>query len=133
MYFTQAGCPNSLFTVRDRLSSKISLNILKDNPTNFRLGLGSLVYPFVESEIMVCIPCFLIPLLLFLWGIIKPILRWFNKPVDNSGDQNTDDQICSMLSSCPCISKNKKVPDQTDSETSIKEPLKASDTDKKNL
>lgn len=84
---------------------------------------------------MVCVPCFLIPLILFIWGMIKPILRWFNKPVENSGDQNTDDdQICSMLSSsCPCINKNKKIPDETDGETSIKEPLKAADTDKKNL
>jgi len=87
---------------------------------------------------MVCVPCILVPLLLFLWGIIKPIMGWFWKPVENSGDQNTDnDQICSMLSSCPCINKKEKIPgDQTDetfySEIS-KEPIEASNADKKDL
>lgn len=90
---------------------------------------------------MVCIPCVLVPLILFLWGIIKPMLNWFKAPVENSGDQNNagDDQVCSLLSSCPCINKNIKLPgDQADnkttkSETLPKEPLEASDTDKKSL
>ncbi|XP_025191982.1 UPF0729 protein CG18508 [Melanaphis sacchari] len=89
---------------------------------------------------MVCVPCVLVPLLLFLWGIIKPMLNWFRTPVENSEDQNNagDDQVCSLLSSCPCINKNKKsTEDQVNktntSETSLKEPLETSDTDKKNL
>lgn len=89
---------------------------------------------------MVCVPCVLVPLLLFLWGIIKPMLNWFKTPVENSGDQSNtdDDQVCSLLSSCPCINKNKKLPDdQVDktknSETVLKESLAASDIDKKNL
>lgn len=88
---------------------------------------------------MVCVPCVLVPLLLFLWGILKPILNWFRKPVENAGDQNVDDdQVCSLLSSCPCINKDKNVPaDQAnntnESETLPNEPLKVSDMDKKNL
>lgn len=87
---------------------------------------------------MVCVPCVLVPLLLFLWGILKPIINWFRKPVENAGDQNAgDDQVCSLLSSCPCINKDKNLPaDQVninESETLPNESLKVSDTDKKNL
>lgn len=91
---------------------------------------------------MVCIPCVIVPLLLFLWGMFKPILNWFRKPVENSGDQNgDDDQVCSLLSSCPCINKNKKsTGDQEDQvnktnedETLPEEPIEASDIDKKNF
>jgi len=90
---------------------------------------------------MVCVPCVLVPLLLFLWGIIKPMLNWFRTPVENSEDQNNagDDQVCSLLSSCPCINKNIKSPvDQGDNktnknETILKEPLETSDTNKKDL
>lgn len=90
---------------------------------------------------MVCVPCVLVPLLLFLWGMIKPMLNWFRAPVENSEDQNNaaDDQVCSLLSSCPCINKNIKSPvDQVDNktnknETILKEPLETSDTNKKDL
>lgn len=89
---------------------------------------------------MVCVPCVLVPLLLFIWGIIKPMLNWFRTPVENSEDQNNagDDQVCSLLSSCPCINKNIKSPrnqaDMTNkSETLLKEPLETSDAEKKNL
>lgn len=88
---------------------------------------------------MVCVPCVLVPLLLFLWGMIKPLLNWFRKPAENSGDQNdADDQVCSMLSSCPCISKNKPLPkdavDNTNTvEDLLKEPIEVSDIDKKNM
>jgi hypothetical protein len=87
---------------------------------------------------MVCVPCVLVPLLLFLWGIIKPMLNWFRTPVENSEGNAGDDQVCSLLSSCPCINKNiKSSEDQEDktnkSETLLKEPLETSDTDKKNL
>lgn len=89
---------------------------------------------------MVCIPCVLVPLLLFLWGMIKPILKWFRTPVENAENQNNteDDQVCSLLSSCPCINKNKALPtDELDvakeSETLQKTPLEASDSDKKNI
>lgn len=88
---------------------------------------------------MVCVPCILVPLLLFLWGMIKPILNWFRKPKENSGDQNNaanDDDVCSLLSSCPCINK-KKTGDQplkiNENELLLKEPLELSDIDKKNL
>lgn len=89
---------------------------------------------------MVCVPCVLVPLLLFLWGIIKPMINWFRKPVENSGDpDNTnDDQVCSLLSSCPCINKNKNSPEDkenktVDSELLLKESLETSDVIKKNL
>lgn len=87
---------------------------------------------------MVCVPCILVPLLLFLWGIIKPMLNWFRKPVENSGADNTeDDQVCSLLSSCPCINKNKKEADdpsaiKEESETLLTESVESKD-DKKNL
>lgn len=89
---------------------------------------------------MVCVPCVLVPLLLFLWGIIKSMLNLFRTPVENSEDQNNagDDQVCSLLSSCPCINKNIKSPvDQTDitdkNEVLPKESLETSDTNKKDL
>ncbi|VVC26925.1 Uncharacterised protein family UPF0729 [Cinara cedri] len=89
---------------------------------------------------MVCIPCILVPLLLFLWGMIKPILNWFKNPKENSGDQNSDaanDDVCSLLSSCPCINKNNKPEDQAlkikESELLLKEPLEVSNIDKKNI
>lgn len=89
---------------------------------------------------MVCVPCVLVPLLLFLWGMIKPMLQWFRKPAENAEDQSKtdDDQICSLLSSCPCINKNKTTPDDKidaakESETLQKTPLEASDNDKKNI
>jgi len=86
---------------------------------------------------MVCVPCVLVPLLLFLWGMIKPILNWFRKPVENSEDQNADDdQVCSLLSSCPCINKNKNLQENPDnaneSEILLKESHEPSTTDKKN-
>jgi len=87
---------------------------------------------------MVCVTCVLIPIFLFIWGIMKPILNWFRKPVEKSEDQNADeDQVCSLLSSCPCINKNKKIStDQTDEtfdgEISVKKPFVASNSDKKN-
>lgn len=92
-----------------------------------------------KFSIMVCVPCVLVPILLLLWGMIKPILNWFRKPVENSGGQNADDdQVCSLLSSCPCINKNKKITaDQVDTtnedESLSKEPIEVSDMDKKNL
>lgn len=89
---------------------------------------------------MVCVPCVLVPLLLFLWGLIKPMINWFKKPVENSGEQtNADnDQVCSLLSSCPCINTNKQLPgDQADkindNTTLLKEPLETSFVDKKNI
>lgn len=90
---------------------------------------------------MVCVPCVLVPLLLFLWGIIKPMLNWFRRPVENSEDQNNadNDQVCSLLSSCPCINKNIKSPtDQADIKTSKNETLtegslETSDINKKDL
>lgn len=89
---------------------------------------------------MVCVPCVIVPLLLFLWGMIKPMLRWFRTPVENAENQNNadNDEVCSLLSSCPCINKDKKLPtDQinadTNNETIQKTPLEASDTDKKNI
>lgn len=88
---------------------------------------------------MVCVPCVLVPLLLFLWGMIKPLLNWFRKPVGNAEDKNADDnQVCSLLSSCPCINKDKNTPkdiaDQTnESEILVKEPMEVSATDKKDL
>lgn len=86
---------------------------------------------------MVCVPCILVPLILFLWGLIKPMINWFKKPVEGSGEQiNTeDDQVCSLLSSCPCIQKNKQLPgdQKNESDTLLKEPLETSVDDKKNI
>ncbi|XP_025418191.1 uncharacterized protein LOC112688956 [Sipha flava] len=89
---------------------------------------------------MVCVPCVLVPLLLFLWGIIKPMLNWFRTPVKNAENQSKtdEDQICSMLSSCPCYYKNKSVPDDKideskDGETLQKTPLEVLEIDKKNI
>lgn len=91
---------------------------------------------------MVCVPCVIVPLLLFLWGMFKPILNWFRKPVENSSDLNgDDDQVCSLLSSCPCINKNKKsIEDKEDEvkktnedEILLEESIEASVIDKKNL
>lgn len=87
---------------------------------------------------MVCVPCVLVPLLLFLWGLIKPMLNWFKKPVENTGGEQTntvEDPVCSLLSSCPCINQNKQLPeDQTnESVTLLKEPLETPIVDKKNI
>jgi len=68
------------------------------------------------------------------------MLNWFRTPVENSEDQNNtgDEQVCSLLSSCPCINKNIKIPeDQANktnkNETLLKEPSETSDTNKKTL
>lgn len=88
---------------------------------------------------MVCVPCVLVPLVLFLWGIIKPLINWFRKPVENSEDQNADDdKVCSLLSSCPCIYKNNKLPgghmdNDNEQETLLKEPIEELNMDKKNI
>lgn len=88
---------------------------------------------------MVCVPCVLVPLVLFLWGIIKPLINWFRRPVENSEDQNVDnDQVCSLLSSCPCINKNNKLPggqmdNANENEILQKEPVEVLDINKKNV
>ncbi|KAF0713026.1 Uncharacterized protein FWK35_00039365, partial [Aphis craccivora] len=60
-------------------------------------------------------------------------------PVENPENQsNEDDQVFPLFSSCPCIKKNIKSPnnqaDKTNkSETLLKEPLETSDIEKKNI
>lgn len=104
----------------------------------FYLFLLCFRFKIIQSEIMVCIPCFIVPLLLFLWGIIKPMINWFRKPVENAEGNNAEDnQMCSLLSSCPCINKEKKLTtDPADSkeenETLMKEPIETN-VDKKNI
>lgn len=65
---------------------------------------------------MVCVPCILVPVILFLWALIKPIINWFRGPNVNAEDQTNagdDDAICSLLSGCPCINKTaNKLEDQ---------------------
>lgn len=89
---------------------------------------------------MVCVPCVLVPLLLFLWGMIKPLINWFRRTEENSEatNENNDDQVCSLLSSCPCINKNNSVSkDHADNTQNVKtlqkEPLEVSGVDKKNM
>ncbi|KAF0720203.1 Uncharacterized protein FWK35_00038602 [Aphis craccivora] len=88
---------------------------------------------------MLCVPCVLGPVLLFLWGIIKIMINWFwRAPVENPENQSNDnDQDFPLFSSCPCIKKNiKSLDNQADktnkSETLLKEPLETSNTEKKN-
>ncbi|VVC26559.1 Uncharacterised protein family UPF0729 [Cinara cedri] len=97
---------------------------------------------------MVCVPCIMVPMLLFLWAMIKPIINWFRRPNEIATDQNNtvDDQsdnVCSLLSSCPCINKkNIKPGDDQAAETNgdeneellEKKPCaKVSDIDKKRV
>lgn len=89
---------------------------------------------------MFCVPCVLVPLLVFFGAIIKFITTFFwRAPVENPENQrNDDDQVFPLFSTCPCTNKNIKSSDnqadKTDkSETLLKEPLETSDTDKKNI
>lgn len=63
---------------------------------------------------MICVPCILVPVILFLWTMIRPIIYWFRKPNKNAVDQNNDgkDDVCSLLSACLCINKKKKLGDR---------------------
>lgn len=56
---------------------------------------------------MVCVPCFLIPFLLFLWRFIQPyVLRIWNPFEKKDGEnKSTDLADCSLFASCPCLKK----------------------------
>lgn len=57
---------------------------------------------------MVCVPCFLIPFLLFLWRFIQPyVLRIWNpfEKKDGENKSTTDISECSLFASCPCLKK----------------------------
>ncbi|XP_008483080.1 UPF0729 protein AAEL015238 [Diaphorina citri] len=36
---------------------------------------------------MVCVPCFIIPALLFLWRLLQPYIRRFWNPIDQNKDK----------------------------------------------
>lgn len=96
---------------------------------------------------MVCVPCILVPVILFLWALIKPIINWFRGPNENAKDQTNagdDDAICSLLSGCPCINKTaNKLEDQAADETTGEKaslleieketPAEVSESDKKKI
>lgn len=89
---------------------------------------------------MVCVPCVLVPLLLFLWGMIKPLINWFRRSEESSAttNENNEDQVCSLLSSCPCVNKNNTVSkyhanNTQNVKTLQKESLEVLDVDKKNI
>ena len=69
---------------------------------------------------MVCVPCILIPFLLFLWRFIQPFVLRFWNPFEKKGEGNKDTPKditeCSMFASCPCIRKNKD-PDASNTTT----------------
>lgn len=59
---------------------------------------------------MVCVPCVLIPLFLFLWRFIQPFVLRFWNPFEKKGENDNkpkDITECSLFSSCPCLKKDK--------------------------
>lgn len=38
---------------------------------------------------MVCVPCFIIPVLLFVWRILQPYIQRFWNPIDQNKEQAT--------------------------------------------
>lgn len=69
---------------------------------------------------MVCVPCFMIPFLLFLWRFIQPyvLMLWNPQKKDEEGNVvGKDENYCPSALMCPCAVKNK-----TDS-TECKKPL----------
>lgn len=67
---------------------------------------------------MVCVPCILVPLFLFLWRFIQPFVLRFWNPFEKKNETGTDKPKditeCSLFSSCPCLKKDKDKP--TDSQ-----------------
>lgn len=61
---------------------------------------------------MVCVPCFMIPFLLFLWRFIQPfVLMLWNNPKNKEGDKDSGDNqkeenYCPSALMCPCAKKD---------------------------
>ena len=53
---------------------------------------------------MVCVPCFLVPFLLFLWRFLQPYVLMFWNP--NKGIKEGDKCQKDSLFSCPCVNES---------------------------
>lgn len=60
---------------------------------------------------MVCVPCIFVPLIVFLWSMVKLLINWFWKKPANENNAE-EDPVCSLLSSCPCINKNNSMKEE---------------------
>lgn len=61
---------------------------------------------------MVCVPCFMIPFLLFLWRFIQPYVLMIWNPPKNEDDKDKGDgeakdaNYCPSALMCPCNKKS---------------------------